>query len=543
MSMKKIILSATRCLATLSVIGLFNHSLNAQLIENFDNITTLPASGWVLQNNSSPVGTIGWFQGNPAAFPAYNGATDSYIGANFNNTGPTGTISNWLVTPNLTLKNGDVITFFTRTSSDNMWADRLQVRMSTSGTSSNVGTGANDVGVFTTLLLEINPNLQLSVYPLNWTQFSITISGLSAPTSGRLAFRYFVTNAGSSGANSDYIGIDNFVYSPYVCPTLSVNPATLNPAYAGLPFNQSLTQTGALGNTSYAVSSGTLPPGLTLGANGTLSGTPNTTGNYNFSITVTDASGCTGTQSYSMNVQCNPNGASLNNLPTLCSNNNPITLTQGLPTGGAYSGTGVTGNQFNPSVGTQSITYSVNDAFGCLQTASSTITVNTAPNVTLSPLGSLCFNAPPIVLTGGSPEGGVYSGTSVSGGIFTPNAVGEFTITYTVTDGNNCTGSTSQPLNVLNCVGIDAFEANALVAYPNPSSGVLHIELNESLGDIQQINIRNTAGQLVQSINKSMFSADGTTLLLDLGSLSNGVYLLELIGNSQVGIVRVIVDK
>ena len=43
------------------------------LSEGFDNIATLPASGWVLQNNSSPPGMTSWFQGDPALFPAPSG--------------------------------------------------------------------------------------------------------------------------------------------------------------------------------------------------------------------------------------------------------------------------------------------------------------------------------------------------------------------------------------------------------------------------------------------------------------------------------------
>lgn len=41
-----------------------------------------------------------------------------YIGANFNNTTGANTISNWLVTPNVTIKNGDAITLYTRASPD-----------------------------------------------------------------------------------------------------------------------------------------------------------------------------------------------------------------------------------------------------------------------------------------------------------------------------------------------------------------------------------------------------------------------------------------
>lgn len=70
------------------------------------------------------------------------------------------------------------------------------------------------MGDFTTLLLSINPTLLTNEYPEAWTQYTVTISGLPAPTSGRIAFRYFVTNGGSAGDNSNYIGIDNVVYTP-----------------------------------------------------------------------------------------------------------------------------------------------------------------------------------------------------------------------------------------------------------------------------------------------------------------------------------------
>lgn len=528
--MIKVLLKRTIAPILMGVSILVCFEGKTQITEGFENITTLPASGWVLQNNSVPLGVIGWFQGNSATvFPAQSGSPDSYIGANFNNVNTLGTISNWLITPNVTLKNGDVFTFFTRTSSDNMWADRLQVRMSTNGASANVGTTETSVGDFTTLLLEINPNLQLSVYPMVWTQFTITISGLSAPTSGRLAFRYFVTSGGSSGTNSDFIGIDNFVYTPFVCPTLSVNPSVLNQAIAGLPFNQSLTQVGGQGAVSYSVTAGALPPGLTLQSNGTISGTPSAVGPYSFSVTVSDANGCQGTQAYTMDVICNPNGASLNNLPTLCSNSAPITLNQGMPSGGAYSGTGVTGNQFNPSSGTQVITYTVNDSYGCLQTATGTIVVNTAPQVSLAPFSNLCFNAPPIVLSGGLPSGGVYSGTSVSGGIFTPNAVGDFQITYTYTDGNNCSNSAMQTIRIEVCTGIEPNEKQSVQIYPNPSTGTLFLEFGEHMNTLSHLLVRNTSGQVVYSMNIHESNFDNNNALsLDITGLSNGVYFLEL---------------
>ena len=282
--------------------------------EDFDNIATLTASGWFLQNNSTPVGALGWFQGTattatptPGPFNSYNGAANSYIAANFNNTGSTGTISNWLATPNRTFRNGDVFQFRTRKptigAGQTDYPDRLEVRLSTNGASTNVGTGATGVGDFTTLVLSVNPTLVANVYPQVWTQFTITVSGLPGPTSGRLAFRYFVTGAGSLGSNSDYIGIDNTVYTPYVCPAFTMTPGgALSGAVFGESYSTGLTQTGALGAPSFAITAGALPPGLTISAAGTISGTPTATGTFNFTATVSDASGCSGAQSYSITV-------------------------------------------------------------------------------------------------------------------------------------------------------------------------------------------------------------------------------------------------
>lgn len=294
----------------LGVALAFTIQLKAQsFTENFDDITTLVPGGWFMQNNSTIIGlTPTWFQGNGLdVFPAYNGGINSYIGANFNSTTGNNTISNWLLTPNRTFKNGDVITFYTRkpAPAPTDYPDRLQVRMSTNGTSTNVGIGATAVGDFTTLLLEINPTLVAGGYPIVWTQYTITISGLSAPTSGRIAFRYFVTSGGPLGTNSDFIGIDNVVYTAYTCPALTVNNAdgTLLDATKGIPYSgANFTQTGALGTPSFTISEGALPAGMSLSATGTLSGTPSEDGTFNFTVTVSDASGCSGSQAYTLEV-------------------------------------------------------------------------------------------------------------------------------------------------------------------------------------------------------------------------------------------------
>lgn len=155
----------------------------------------------------------GWSQGSQSEFAAQSGANTSYISANYNNTGTAsgiGTISNWLMTPVVSFASASTLTFWTRTVAVPAFADRLEVRLSTAGASSDVGATSSSVGMFTTSLLTINPTLTVTGYPSVWTQYTVNLGALGAGSSGRIAFRYYVTNAGPNGANSDYIGIDSF---------------------------------------------------------------------------------------------------------------------------------------------------------------------------------------------------------------------------------------------------------------------------------------------------------------------------------------------
>lgn len=352
----------TLCTAAFAALLAMGASMNASaqaFVESFDNISNLPSSGWATQNNSSPVGSTSWFQGNTTVFNAYAGATDAYIGANFNSTGSTGTISNWLITPNRTFRNGDVVTFYTRKPNGQDFPDRLEVRLSTNGASTNVGTGAAAFGDFSTLLLSVNPSLVTGVYPQTWTQYTITISGLPAPTSGRAAFRYFVTGAGSLGTNSDYIGIDEFTYTPYVCPTLSMSPASgaLPGGSVGQAYSMTFSQTGALGTPNFAITAGALPPGLTQSVSGVISGTPTATGSYSFTSTISDASGCSGSAAYTINVV---KGSQSISFPTQTPAN------QSFVAGGTFS--------INPAATTSSglpISYTSNTASVCSVNGSS----------------------------------------------------------------------------------------------------------------------------------------------------------------------------
>jgi hypothetical protein len=203
-----------------SVFTIFlTHKSDAQLTSLNEGFDVAPPANWVVINNSNPLGTTSWYQGqlnqgSVVTFPAQSGDSTSYIAANYGSTKRRGTINTWLITPVLVLQNGATFSFWTRTISNSVFPDRLEVRLNTTDTTTNVGTAATSVGSFTNALLSINPNLIIGGYPdTGWTNYTLTLSGITGIDTGRIAFRYFVTQGGFEGTNSNYIGIDNVVYN------------------------------------------------------------------------------------------------------------------------------------------------------------------------------------------------------------------------------------------------------------------------------------------------------------------------------------------
>uniref|UniRef100_UPI001CF8A9FB autotransporter domain-containing protein n=1 Tax=Xanthomonas sp. MWU16-30325 TaxID=2878096 RepID=UPI001CF8A9FB len=84
--------------------------------------------------------------------------------------------------------------------------------------------------------------------------------------------------------------------------TLVLAQPTLPPAVRGSAYNQVLTASGGVAPYRYSIASGTLPAGLTLANDGTLSGTPTTQGTSSFTIAVADAGNASATQAYSFTV-------------------------------------------------------------------------------------------------------------------------------------------------------------------------------------------------------------------------------------------------
>jgi hypothetical protein len=186
-------MNLTKHLAGLLAAAASSAACGAPLLtEGFNDIGTLPGSGWVLTNHSTPPGSSGWSQGVPGFFPAAAGAADSYLAANFNNAGFGGAVSNWLITPELALVNGESLNFSLRLLGEGA-VDRVEVYFSDNGASADIG----DFSLLSCFSSDVDTG---------WIGRSATVSGLAAPSSGRFAFRYVVDD---TSVNGNYIGIDS----------------------------------------------------------------------------------------------------------------------------------------------------------------------------------------------------------------------------------------------------------------------------------------------------------------------------------------------
>ena len=143
----------------------------------------------------------------------------------------------------------------------------------------------------------------------------------------------------------------------------------------------------------------------------------------------------------------------------VCYNTPAFTLTGGAPGTGTYSGSGVSSNNFDPSiagVGAPTITYTYTSN-GCISSASKALTVKTVPSITTSAIPSVCSNATPVSLTpyfSASPTGGsaTYVWPNGTGSTLNPTLAGvgnNKTITYTYTGTNSCVSSATNTINIL----------------------------------------------------------------------------------------------
>ena len=145
-------------------------------------------------------------------------------------------------------------------------------------------------------------------------------------------------------------------------------------------------------------------------------------------------------------------------VPTpVCISDAPIDLDPYITDGtaGTWSGVGITGSMFDPSVGTQDITYTVDYACGGTATLTQTIVVDAAPTIDAGIDVTVC-DGDAVTLTATNPDGAAlaWSGGVVDGTPFIP-PLGTTTYTVTGTIGT-CTSTDDVDVTVNPIPTIDA---------------------------------------------------------------------------------------
>lgn len=263
-----------------------------------------------------------------------------------------------------------------------------------------------------------------------------TVNGSSATTfnpttsgSYTLVYRYTNSNGCSNSATR------TLVVNPTTPITITASPR--DSVNAGNSVALSCTQL-PLGTYAWSGS------GLNSTTSQVVIATPTQTTTYN--VVGTNLNGCPSSASKTITVLALPNvNAGVDT--TLCAGSGAFVLS-GNPTGGTWSGTGVSGNTFTPNTpGNYTITYTINQ-LGTNFTDNRIITVSANPTASLNAFAARCEGDPAFSLTGGAPSGGTFSINGSPSTSFNPTTPGTYLITYSITNASGCSGTASQNLVV-----------------------------------------------------------------------------------------------
>jgi len=184
-----------------------------------------------------------------------------------------------------------------------------------------------------------------------------------------------------------------------------------------------------------------------------------------------------------------------------------------------------------------------NLATGC--SAADTVFVQLTPN---APVVNFALDSVYCVFDGvqtlaPSPGGGTFSGYGISGNQFDPSAVapGKYLIQYSYTSANGCNYKEVKLTEVRTCTGLsESPAASQLTIAPNPGQGAFTVSL-ETVSSQSRLVISDLAGRMV---SETIIQQSGLQRIsLDLSSLQNGMYMLQLINELGVSSARLMLQR
>ncbi len=238
-----------------------------------------------------------------------------------------------------------------------------------------------------------------------------------------------------------------------------------------------------------------------------------------YTLNVNNQFGCPGQGTVQVAVNPGPT-VSVNN-PSVCAGGSAVINASGAISYTWSNGPTTNSISVNPSVTT---VYTVTGSDGtCTANQTATVTVNALPSVSLSAAqNTACVNGATIQLTG-SPSGGVYTGSNVSGSAFNPSSTGTFTPVYTYTDSNGCSNSATTTIVVSTCAGLNEIASvGSIIVMPNPNNGLFVVKSDNA--SAEQIQIMDLTGKVIYT---GYFNSDGE-INVDLTGFAKGMYMLKV---------------
>ncbi len=159
------------------------------------------------------------------------------------------------------------------------------------------------------------------------------------------------------------------------------------------------------------------------------------------------------------------------------------------------------------------------------------ISVYPYPDVQLFEIPDQCINWPPLELTQGLPEGGVYSGGFVENGFFYPEQAGAgyHEIKYKYTNEGGCADSATQTVYVDACLGTGEGESPAAISlFPNPAESNMDLQVTCEEGGHLTLDTFSESGTTIRLYQGNVTAASPVRINLKNPELSPGIYVLSL---------------
>jgi PKD repeat protein len=215
-------------------------------------------------------------------------------------------------------------------------------------------------------------------------------------------------------------------------------------------------------------------------------------------------------------------------------------------------GDGVLSTDANPtntytSPGVRTITLVAASAKGCVDSASTTITVSAIPNSDFVFESGKTGDGRMVFTPAEANGNGEYKWVYGDGGISTDKGIhdyvyvgglGLFKVTLQITE-NGCTSSTTKDV-IINAAGISGIEGSDISIYPNPSTGSFGIK---TVGNevITAINIYSVIGAKVWS--QKYDNAQQNNYPVDLNVEKSGVYMVQVTTTTGTYIAKVAINR